>query len=139
MKILIAYDGSVFGGRALDYVLEHPEMFGKAELALIHVVLPLPPRAAMAAGAEIVATYLTQEHDLALESARTRLARAGRSARELCVTGQPGVAVAEEAERGGHDLVVMGSHGHGVMVGLLLGSTVNKVLASCSRPVLVVR
>ena len=53
--------------------------------------------------------------------------------------GHPGGLVAEEAEAGGYDAVVMGSHGHGALVGLLLGSTVSKVLASCRTPVLVAR
>ena len=39
----------------------------------------------------------------------------------------------------GHDLVLMGSHGHGALVGMLLGSTVSKVLAASKKPVLVVR
>jgi nucleotide-binding universal stress UspA family protein len=53
--------------------------------------------------------------------------------------GHPGSLVAEEAEAGGYDAVVMGSHGHGALAGLLLGSTVSKVLAGCRTPVLVVR
>jgi nucleotide-binding universal stress UspA family protein len=139
MKVLVAIDGSAHGAKALDYVLTQPAMFGQAELSLIHVSTPLPPRAAAAVGAEIVAAQHAHDHDEALRAARGRLAQAGRGAREVLKVGHPGVLVAEEAESGGHDLVVMGSHGHGALVGMLLGSTVSKVLAACRRPVLVVR
>ena len=139
MNVLIAVDGSTFGTRALDYVLARPAMFGQAALTLIHVAQPLPPRAAAAVGAEIVAAQYAHKHDDALREARARLAAAGRTAGEVLKVGHPGGLVAEEAEAGGYDAVVMGSHGHGALAGLLLGSTVSKVLASCRTPVLVVR
>lgn len=139
MKILIAIDGSAFGAKALDYALAHAAMFGQAELTLIHVSQPLPPRAAAAVGAEIVAAQHAHEHEEALRGAREKIAAAGRHAAEVCKVGHPGALIAQEADEGGHDLVLMGSHGHGAVVGLLLGSTVSKVLAASRKPVLVVR
>ena len=139
MNTLIAVDGSAFGIKALDYVLDRPAMFGGSDLTLVHVAQPLPPRAAAAAGAEIVAAQYAHEHDEALRPARERLAAAGRTAREVVKVGHPGSIVAVEAEGGAYDMVVMGSHGHGAFAGLLLGSTVSKVLAGCRIPVLVVR
>lgn len=139
MKVLIAVDGSAFGAKALDYALDHPTLFGQAALTLIHIAHPLPPRAASAVGAEIVAAQYAHEHGEALRAARDRLKAAGRSAAEVLKVGHPGALVAQEAEEGGHDLVLMGSHGHGAFVGMLLGSTVSKVLAASKKPVLVVR
>lgn len=139
MKVLIAVDGSTFGAKALDYALGNPLMFGNASLTLIHVAQPLPPRAASAVGAEIVAAQYAHEHDEALRAARERLKVAGRSAAEVLKVGHPGALIAQEADEGGHDLVLMGSHGHGALVGMLLGSTVSKVLAASKKPVLVVR
>ena len=139
MKILIAVDGSVFGVKALDYVLGHSTMFGQSSLALIHVAQPLPLHAAATVGPETVAAQYAHEHDEALRTAREHLRAAGRDASEMLKIGNPGVMIAQEAEEGGHDLVVMGSYGHGTLVGLLLGSTVRKVLAACRNPVLVIR
>ncbi|WP_028770435.1 universal stress protein [Silanimonas lenta] len=139
MKVLVAMDGSAHGLRALDYVLSKPQMFAAAELVLMHVALPLPPRAAAAVGAEVVAAQHAHEHEEAMRAARQRLADSGLRAREVLEVGMPGPALAAEAERGGYDLVVMGSHGHGAALGLLLGSTVSKVLAASRVPLLVVR
>lgn len=139
MKILIAVDGSTYGAKALDYALDHPSMFGQSALTLIHVCHPVPPRAASAVGGEIVAAHYAHERDDALRAARERLKVAGRAAAEVLKVGHPGTLVAQEAEAGDYDLVLMGSHGHGALVGLLLGSTVSKVLAASRKPVLVVR
>ena len=37
------------------------------------------------------------------------------------------------------DLLVMGSHGHGTVGNLILGSVATKVMAQCSTPVLLIR
>jgi nucleotide-binding universal stress UspA family protein len=51
--------------------------------------------------------------------------------------GPPAEVIAEIAAQ--HDLVVMGSHGHGAVGGLVLGSVTQRVLAACKTPVLVIR
>ena len=140
MRILIAIDGSHYGDAALDYVLKHLAQFGEVpELALIHVALAAPPRAAGAVGAEILESYYRHEHDTALAPARERLAAAGHQATEIKVVGSPGRLIAQQATEGQFDLVVMGSHGHGALAGLVMGSTVSTVLAASKVPLLIVR
>ena len=39
----------------------------------------------------------------------------------------------------GYDLVILGSHGHGTLVNLVMGSVATQVLAHCKVPVLLVR
>lgn len=140
MKVLVAIDGSSYGQRALEHVLTHrPGGADALDLTLIHVAQPAPPRAASAVGREIVEAYYRQEHETALAEARARLAQAGINAAEVHEVGAPGRTIAEHASRGGYDLVVMGSHGHGAMMGLVMGSTVTQVLAGCKTPLLIVR
>jgi nucleotide-binding universal stress UspA family protein len=139
MKILIAHDGSAFGGKALDHVLSPMAPYAGAEIELIHIAHAVPARAASAVGAEIVAAHHAHEHDEALSGACARLAAAGRTAREHRLVGDPASKIIETLAAGGYDLVVMGSHGHGTVAGFLLGSVVTKVLARSPVPVLVVR
>ena len=54
-------------------------------------------------------------------------------------TGAAGEVIAKMAESGKFDMVIMGSHGHGALGNLVLGSVATRVLAHCTSPVLLVR
>lgn len=54
-------------------------------------------------------------------------------------TGHPVEEIIEEAHKGGYDLVVMGTHGHGILAGAMMGSTAMRVLRRSRIPVTVVR
>jgi nucleotide-binding universal stress UspA family protein len=56
--------------------------------------------------------------------------------------GYPAEEILRQAETGGYDLVVIGSHGESSMSALadaLMGNTARKVLQKCAKPVLIVR
>lgn len=53
--------------------------------------------------------------------------------------GNPVDVIIEAAEAKGCDLIVMGSHGHGGLAGILMGSTAKKVVQQAKIPVLIVR
>ena len=47
--------------------------------------------------------------------------------------------IAATADKGGFDLLVLGSHGQGSLVNLVMGSVATKVLAQCQTPTLLIR
>jgi nucleotide-binding universal stress UspA family protein len=55
------------------------------------------------------------------------------------VAGTPATVIEEYAERGGADLVVIGTHGRGGISRLLLGSVAERVLRRAPQPTLIVR
>lgn len=63
----------------------------------------------------------------------------GITSTHVVETGEPGPTICSVAERVGADLVVMGSHGHGWLQRVFLGSVSTHVLQHAPCPVMVVR
>ena len=140
MKILIAVDGSAYTKRALGYVTAHDEMFGaRHEYTVFYGVLAVPHRAAAFAGQKLVRGYYDDEAESVFRPIRTFLKKQGIEATYVHKVGHPAESIAALAERGKFDLLIMGSHGHGALVNLVLGSIATKVLAQCRTPVLLIR
>jgi nucleotide-binding universal stress UspA family protein len=70
---------------------------------------------------------------------RAFFAQQGREASYVDRVGSIADGIAEYAEAGRFHLIVMGSHGHGELAGLVLGSVTTRVLARCKVPMLIVR
>ncbi|MFL6665002.1 MAG: universal stress protein [Rhizobacter sp.] len=140
MKILIAVDGSEYTKRMLAYLAAHEELLGaQHDHTVIHTVLAVPSRAASFVGADIARTYYEQEAEAVLRPIRAFFEQQGITAHFVQTVGHPGDSIAQLAEEGRFDLVVMGSHGHSELASLVLGSVTSRVLAKCSTPVLIVR
>lgn len=140
MRVLLPVDGSAHSTAAVDFVASRASLVGtEPEVQLLHVQFPVPLRAARAAGREMVDAYHRAQAEAVLEPARVRLRDAGLRVRYRWVVGSPGAVVSAAAARSRADMVVMGSHGHGALQGLLFGSVTQAVLAASSKPLLVVR
>jgi len=140
MKILVPVDGSPFTKHMLAYLGAHQEMFGKAdEYVLIHVQSPIPPRARAAVGQELVDKMHADETEAATKGVMAYFSQKGWNARLVTAIGIAGDEIAKLAESGKFDLVVMGTHGHGALASLFLGSTAQRVLHVCRTPVLLIR
>lgn len=61
------------------------------------------------------------------------------AAEPIVETGEPGPTICEVAARVGADVVVLGSHGHGWLQRVLIGSVSHHVIQHAPCPVLVVR
>ena len=141
MKILVAVDGSPYTKRMLGYLAAHDEWLGGAHTyTVLHTVPPIPARAAAALDRAVVKAYHDDEAEKVLKPIRTFFARhADLRVNYLARTGSAADQIVAAAEKGGYDLIVMGSHGHGAIAGLVAGSVATRVLAHCKVPVLLVR
>ena len=139
MKILFAVDGSDYTRRALDYLATHDWLRQGNALTVFAVVLAVPHRAAAMAGPNLTRAYYHDDAEVALRPVREAFAIGGTQAEFAWEIGHPAEVIASKATREGFDLVVMGSHGHGALANVVLGSVATKVLARCKVPVLLVR
>jgi nucleotide-binding universal stress UspA family protein len=140
MKILIAVDGSPFTKRMLAYLTAHDEFPGRGhDYTVLHTVPPVPPRAAAVLDKTTLDTYYQDEADKVFKPIRTFLGKQGLEAKFVFKVGPAADTIASYADKGKFDLMVMGSHGHGSLTNLVMGSVATKVLAKCGTPVLLVR
>jgi nucleotide-binding universal stress UspA family protein len=140
MKILLAVDGSEYTKKMLAYLTTHEGLFNSANEYTIFTAQPaLPARARAALGKEIVDKYHSEEAERILAPVSKFLLRHGIDAKSQWKVGPAGETVAKFAQSGKFDLVVMGSHGHGSLANLVMGSVATRVLAHCLVPVLLVR
>jgi nucleotide-binding universal stress UspA family protein len=144
MKILVAVDGSEFTTKAVNYIASHLQWFqGEPELHLLHVKPPIPGLAAERArailGDESVSGYYKEECEAALAPAEKVLREHKIAYQSHYKIGDTAHEIHAYASKNGIDMIVMGSHGHGALANMVLGSVTNKVLAITTVPVLIVR
>lgn len=146
MRILIPVDGSKHAMAAVQFVASRAALIGKdPDIELLNVQIPVPARAARVVGKAVCASYYEDEADKALRPALRVLDKAGFSARARHAVGHAAdvIALATEKPRGKKngavDLLVMGSHGHGALLNLLMGSVTAAVLARTRTPILLLR
>ncbi|NMM08003.1 universal stress protein [Polaromonas sp.] len=140
MNILLAVDGSTFTKKMLAYLTTHDELFGANNDYTVLTVQPaLPPRARAAVGKEVVDNYYSEESEKVMAPVSKFLTRHGINAKSNWKIGPAGETIAKFADAGQFDMVIMGSHGHGTLGNLVMGSVATQVLANCQVPVLLVR
>ncbi|MBK9608171.1 MAG: universal stress protein [Betaproteobacteria bacterium] len=141
MKILLAADGSAFTRIAAQHLVNHIEWFAKVpEIHIVHVHPPMPyPGAAARAGKAAVAKYHREESEGALAVAEKVLVKAGLAYISYWLVGEVARELATYARARDIDLVVMGSHGHGALASLALGSVATKCIATLEVPIMIVR
>jgi nucleotide-binding universal stress UspA family protein len=140
MKILLAVDGSDYTHRMLEYVATHRAWLGAdAQVTVLTVVAAVPPRAAAVLAPEVLTGYYDDSAEAVLAPVRSFLAEKGIAATLKRRVGHAAEEIAREATEAGADLIVMGSHGHGTISSMVMGSVTTKVLAHCKTPVLLIR
>ena len=140
MKILLAVDGSSYSKKMLAYLANHEALLSPShDYTVLTVQLALPVRARAAVGKDVVDKYHSDEAEKVLGPVDKFLQRHKVNAKGTFKVGHPGEVIAQTAEKGEFDLVVMGSHGHSALGNLVMGSVATNVLAHCKTPVLLVR
>lgn len=140
MKILLAVDGSSYTKRMLGYVAAHDEWFGPDhQITVVTAVPELPPHVRSYLDRSTVDEYYESQARAVLLPVIAFFEQKHRKFTALHPVGSAGDVIAETAASGKFDLVVMGSHGHSAVGGLVLGSVTQRVLARCQVPVLIVR
>ena len=116
----------------------------KAAVHLLHVVPPPPPMAVYAPGAGVALPMPTATlPDTAVEKAKLRdaalvLRERGIPVSEEVLEGPVLREILATADRVDPEAIVLGSHGHGALYELLVGSVTEGVLRRTRRPVWVV-
>ena len=141
MKILLATDGSAhskemvkeFAGRT--FTLNTKVRIISAYERSPHIMY-IDPIGVANEYYTIADKYLLKSAEAAIENAATilRKIKPKLSVSTSVIEGSPKVVILEEAEKFGANLIVVGSHGHGVVAGFLLGSVSQAVAlhAKCS-------
>jgi nucleotide-binding universal stress UspA family protein len=140
-KILVPVDFSPATNAVLGAV-EALAIPGETRIVLVHVAPALSPALrdlkVPQQDRDSVAHALRDEHKH-LQELAGRLTDRGYDAHALFVAGHRTVGkILDEAERLGADVIVLGSHGHGRVYDLLVGSTCEGVLRRAGVPVLIV-
>ena len=140
MKILLAVDGSAYTQKMLAYLTSHQEMLGTGHEYTIITVQPLlPPRARAALGKDVVEQYYDEESTKILQPVQDFLKARGVEVQSISKVGPIADTIIKEAQDGKFDMIAMGTHGHGALGRLVMGSVSSQVLAGCTIPVLLIR
>ena len=140
MKILLAVDGSTYTQKMLAYLTSHQEMLGAGQEYTVITVQPLlPARARAALGKDVVDEYYDEESTKILQPVQEFLKSRGVQAQSISKIGPIADTIIHTAQDGKFDLIAMGTHGHGALGRLVMGSVSSQVLAGCTIPVLLIR
>ena len=99
----------------------------------------LPARARAALGKEVVDEYYDEESTKILQPVQEFLKAHGVQAQTISKVGPIADTIIHAAQDGKFDLIAMGTHGHGALGRLVMGSVSSQVLAGCTIPVLLIR
>jgi nucleotide-binding universal stress UspA family protein len=141
MKILIAADGSKHTTKALDYIASHRAMFVDGnELVIVNVCTGISSHAARHLSKEVMTDYYAEEGAKVLDPIRVFMEK--QNIANYVIDQRHGHAAEEilkAATSVGAEMIVMGTHGHGIFGRALMGSIATKVISETSITVMLVQ
>lgn len=140
MKILAAVDFSPITEQVLQTLVQMAATL-PAEVWLVHVAPPEPAFVGYEAGPDVVrgqvAAELHASHQK-LQKLADRLRAGGVETTALQLQGKTVETVISEANKLPASLIVLGSHGHGAVYNMLVGSVAEGIVRESNVPVLLV-
>jgi nucleotide-binding universal stress UspA family protein len=133
MKIVVGYDGSDHGKRALERAAS---MGGNENKVVVVAAAESHARTGITEGARLDPSEIEKRRQ-DLEGARTFLSERGIDAETIEGQGDPGAVIVNAAQDA--DLIIVGSRGLNSFQRILLGSVSSKVVHRAPCDVLVVR
>ncbi len=124
----------------MAFLVTHESLCGPDdELYVLNVQPPVPVRVKALLGAQVVNDYYREEAREVLDPIELFLKRHEIQFRTATVVGSPTKELLAAATRQKAQLIVMGTHGHGLIGRALMGSVTQRVVADCEVPVLLVK
>lgn len=140
MKILFAADGSKYTKKALAFLTTHESLAGPSDqVVVLNVQSPVPPRVRSMLGAAEVTAYHAEESRKVLDPIDRFLKRHKIAYQTMAVVGTPTAEILRVAKREKAHMIIMGTHGQGLLSRALIGSVAQRVVADCEIPVLLVK
>lgn len=140
MKILFAADGSTFTKRALAFLVRNKNLLGEGdELVVLHVQDAVSALVEKKLGSAEVTAYQAKQADAILKPIKTFLDKHAVNYRCVWVAGAAAVQIIDASKRERVQMIVMGTHGHGLLSRMFMGSVAQRVLAESDIPTLLVK
>lgn len=140
MKIVFAADGSACTKKALAFLVTHQRLVSaEDEVFVLNVQAPLPPSVALMVRSEATNDSHRDQANKVLDPIKLFLDRHPIRYRCNWVIGSPAAEIVEATRREQAHMVVMGTHGRGVLGRIVMGSVAQRVVADCDVPVLLVK
>lgn len=139
IKILMPIDGSEYAERAVVQVLDLIKSGATLEIVLLNVQLPIDSgHARMFLTHEELENYRQEEALSALAGVRALLDAAQVPYSHHIAVGHPAEIIVNFAQESQVDKIIMGTHGRGAMLEVLLGSVANEVSQKATIPVFLI-
>lgn len=141
LKILVAVDGSAHAQRAIEAAARLEAQTVGIDVVLANVrELPIYGDLVPPLDFDAIESSLRQQQAALLEVAMAAARHAGlKRLRTQAEVGPASIEIARAATDLGVDMIVIGTHGRGLLGGLLLGSVAQRVVQLATVPVLLVK
>mgnify|MGYP001821715466 FL=1 len=140
MNILVAVDLSPASEKVVETAGDVARLTG-ARVYVLHAAEPEPDFVGYDAGPEVVRTQVAQElrrEHRDVQALAEKLRNDGLDATALLIRGPTVETTLKEADSLEADLIVVGTHGHGAVYDVLVGSYSAGIIRRSKLPVLVV-